>query len=55
MELLLLVPRLMFLDDQTFQVTQAYPRGGDAIALKASSARDCQGEFPLVNSEDQIS
>ncbi|KAL6308638.1 hypothetical protein BKA93DRAFT_822360 [Sparassis latifolia] len=29
-------------DDLAFQVTIAYPRGGDNIALKATSARDCQ-------------
>nr|VWP01440.1 NAD-dependent protein deacylase (EC (Regulatory protein SIR2 homolog) [Ganoderma boninense] len=29
-------------DDLTFQVAVAYPRGGDTISLRASSARDCQ-------------
>lgn len=29
-------------DDCTFKITQAYPRGGDSISLKALSARDCQ-------------
>ncbi|OCH86200.1 hypothetical protein OBBRIDRAFT_797422 [Obba rivulosa] len=29
-------------DDLCFQITIAYPRGGDAIALRATSARDCQ-------------
>ena len=29
-------------DDLSFQISIAYPRGGDAIALRASSARDCQ-------------
>lgn len=30
------------LDDSTFQLSIAYPRGGDTIALRATSARDCQ-------------
>ncbi|KAF8652812.1 hypothetical protein AX16_004163 [Volvariella volvacea WC 439] len=29
-------------DDVTFQVSQSYPRGGDALALKAPNARECQ-------------
>ncbi|KAF8888235.1 hypothetical protein BD779DRAFT_1524285 [Infundibulicybe gibba] len=29
-------------DDLTFEVSQAYPRGGDSISLKATSVRDCQ-------------
>ncbi|KAF7298359.1 Actin cytoskeleton-regulatory complex protein [Mycena kentingensis (nom. inval.)] len=29
-------------DDTIFQVSLAYPRGGDAIVLRASSVRDCQ-------------
>ncbi|PPQ91776.1 hypothetical protein CVT25_000421 [Psilocybe cyanescens] len=28
--------------DTAFTITQAYPRGGDAVALRALSARDCQ-------------
>ena len=32
-------------DDCTFKITQAYPRGGDSISLKALSARDCQRQF----------
>lgn len=38
-------------DDLIFQVTQAYPRGGDAIALKATSVRDCQGKLSFVKPE----
>ena len=30
------------LDDLAFQIVLAYPRGGDKINLKATSARDCQ-------------
>ncbi|KAF8216277.1 hypothetical protein K438DRAFT_1953239 [Mycena galopus ATCC 62051] len=29
-------------DDMTFQISLPYPRGGEAIALRASSVRDCQ-------------
>ncbi|KIK68649.1 hypothetical protein GYMLUDRAFT_36129 [Collybiopsis luxurians FD-317 M1] len=29
-------------DDLSFQVTLPYPRGGEAIGLRATSARDCQ-------------
>ncbi|KAF8874204.1 hypothetical protein CPB84DRAFT_1967046 [Gymnopilus junonius] len=29
-------------DDTAFQITQAYPRGGDSVSLRALSARDCQ-------------
>ena len=29
-------------DDLAFQLVLAYPRGGDKINLKATSARDCQ-------------
>ncbi|KAJ7621612.1 hypothetical protein DFH06DRAFT_1233083 [Mycena polygramma] len=29
-------------DDTAFQISLAYPRGGEAIALRASSVRDCQ-------------
>ncbi|KAF7972256.1 hypothetical protein HWV62_18572 [Athelia sp. TMB] len=29
-------------DDMTFQISLAYPRGGDAVALRATSVRDCQ-------------
>lgn len=29
-------------DDLTFQIAMAYPRGGDAIVLRAMSVRDCQ-------------
>ncbi|KAF9806131.1 hypothetical protein IEO21_08793 [Rhodonia placenta] len=29
-------------DDLAFQLVTAYPRGGDTIALRANSARDCQ-------------
>lgn len=26
----------------TFQISLAYPRGGDAVALRATSVRECQ-------------
>ncbi|KDR82039.1 hypothetical protein GALMADRAFT_240494 [Galerina marginata CBS 339.88] len=29
-------------DDTTFSITQPYPRGGDSVALRALSIRDCQ-------------
>ena len=29
-------------DDTVFMITQAYPRGGDSVALRALSPRDCQ-------------
>ena len=29
-------------DDLAFQLALAYPRGGDKINLRATSARDCQ-------------
>ena len=31
-----------FPDDLAFQIALAYPRGGDKINLKTTSARDCQ-------------
>ncbi|TFK83146.1 hypothetical protein K466DRAFT_272822 [Polyporus arcularius HHB13444] len=33
---------LIILDDQTFQLVVAYPRGGDSVGLRASSVRECQ-------------
>ena len=29
-------------DDSTFILTLAYPRGGDSLKLRAASAKDCQ-------------
>lgn len=29
-------------DDLVFQVAVGYPRGGDAVALRCNSVRDCQ-------------
>jgi actin cytoskeleton-regulatory complex protein PAN1 len=29
-------------DDMAFQILMPYPRGGDKIALRATSVRDCQ-------------
>jgi hypothetical protein len=34
--------------DHAFQVFQQYPRGGDAIGLKAQNAKECKREFPLL-------
>ncbi|CCM04566.1 uncharacterized protein FIBRA_06747 [Fibroporia radiculosa] len=41
-------------DDLTFQVTIAYPRGGDTIALRATSARDCQLWMQAVDHASRI-
>jgi hypothetical protein len=32
-------------DETTFVLSQTYPRGGDSVALRALSPRDCQREF----------
>ncbi|KAJ7215327.1 hypothetical protein B0H12DRAFT_1032603, partial [Mycena haematopus] len=34
-------------DDTAFQISLPYPRGGEAIALRASSVRDCQCKSSL--------
>ncbi|EKM56122.1 uncharacterized protein PHACADRAFT_209619 [Phanerochaete carnosa HHB-10118-sp] len=40
-------------DDLTFQLVLAYPRGGDKINLKATSARDCQLWMQAIESASQ--
>lgn len=36
-------------DDTTFQISLPYPRGGEAVALRASSVRDCQCKLLLFH------
>ena len=42
-----------YLDDQTFQLTMAYPRGGDSISLRATSVRDCQLWTSMIDDASQ--
>lgn len=42
-----------YLDDQAFQLSMAYPRGGDAIALRATSVRDCQLWMQMIDDASQ--
>jgi actin cytoskeleton-regulatory complex protein PAN1 len=35
--------------DDTFQITLFYPRGGDAVSLRATSVRDCQLWVQMVD------
>ncbi|KAI0933423.1 hypothetical protein AcV5_005570 [Taiwanofungus camphoratus] len=41
-------------DDLTFQVAITYPRGGDAIALRATSARDCQLWMQAIDNASRV-
>jgi len=41
-------------DDLTFQVAIAYPRGGDAVALRATSARDCQLWMQAIDNASRL-
>jgi hypothetical protein len=43
---------MKFSDETTFVLSQTYPQGGDSVAFRAPSARDCQRElfFPLFTS-----
>jgi actin cytoskeleton-regulatory complex protein PAN1 len=36
-------------DDMTFQIALAYPRGGDAVSLRATSIRDCQLWMQMID------
>lgn len=46
-------PWFATLDDLAFQVAMAYPRGGDAIALRATSVRDCQLWMQMIDDASQ--
>ncbi|KZT11160.1 uncharacterized protein LAESUDRAFT_754850 [Laetiporus sulphureus 93-53] len=41
-------------DDLTFKVSIAYPRGGDAIALRSTSARDCQLWMQAIDNASRL-
>ena len=40
-------------DETSFRVSKAYPRGGDAIVLRASSARECQAWLAEIEAAAQ--
>lgn len=39
----------MWLDDTIFNLVRPYPRGGDAIRLRALSSRDCQSWMEAID------
>ena len=43
-----------YLDDQTFQLIMAYPRGGDSISLRATSVRDCQLWMSMIDDASRM-